>query len=537
MTAFEDFVTRELSRQSTHLTANLCEDYTGDPNDSAAPAIVQNSPVGTWFLKEEDPYIWYRKNKNGVWVTYTGTLSDTTIYVDPVNGSDTNPGTSDNPIKTHKKASELIGLATWGVVVQYLAGDIPIDINNTSEFTERALFGGKDLPVYYRGTQTIEESFTVLSVDSSGLIIQKDTSTPNWTAGEHAGKLADIGWVRPVMVADNTVDKIQVTYNSNQLGSGSVSPPAISSSVDIINLDSQFVAGNSNRVNISGYATLEYIKLNGLSVYADSADGFNLRWANALNGTRLAIGQGGALLNFCYIKDALSYAAGVETYGSGNLTIQNTCFDNCSIGVDVWSSYCDIGHGTMIYKNCESCVRVRDGAYCVDYSNGAIFDTCDQMVYMLFGRASYTKRDYFNRVTNINSNPELDYYVYMYETVNSVAYFASISQYTGSAGAIVDFRVPDGVTFNWSDMSSIYDYKFTDASRNSIIGCGGIPSKNVQEYEFEFLNGLGLWDSSAPASQPVAISDPSGGTTIDSEARTAINSILSALRLYGIIDT
>lgn len=38
------------------------------------------------------------------------------------------------------------------------------------------------------------------------------------------------------------------------------------------------------------------------------------------------------------------------------------------------------------------------------------------------------------------------------------------------------------------------------------------------------------------AEQP-AITNPTGGATVDTEARTAINSILTALRTLGLIDT
>ncbi len=38
-------------------------------------------------------------------------------------------------------------------------------------------------------------------------------------------------------------------------------------------------------------------------------------------------------------------------------------------------------------------------------------------------------------------------------------------------------------------------------------------------------------------SQQAAISSPSGGSTIDAEARTAINDILAALRTHGLIET
>ncbi len=41
----------------------------------------------------------------------------------------------------------------------------------------------------------------------------------------------------------------------------------------------------------------------------------------------------------------------------------------------------------------------------------------------------------------------------------------------------------------------------------------------------------------ATGPQAAAIADPTGGTTVDAEARSAINDILAALRGFGIIAT
>lgn len=38
-----------------------------------------------------------------------------------------------------------------------------------------------------------------------------------------------------------------------------------------------------------------------------------------------------------------------------------------------------------------------------------------------------------------------------------------------------------------------------------------------------------------PPTQPAAIANPTGGITVDAEARAAINAILTALRDYGLI--
>ena len=44
-------------------------------------------------------------------------------------------------------------------------------------------------------------------------------------------------------------------------------------------------------------------------------------------------------------------------------------------------------------------------------------------------------------------------------------------------------------------------------------------------------------NGSTPAAQAAAITTVSGGSTVDAEARTAINAVLVALRNVGIIDT
>ena len=46
-----------------------------------------------------------------------------------------------------------------------------------------------------------------------------------------------------------------------------------------------------------------------------------------------------------------------------------------------------------------------------------------------------------------------------------------------------------------------------------------------------------IGDEQVVGSRSEAISSPSGGTTIDSEARASVNSILDALRQHGLIET
>lgn len=51
--------------------------------------------------------------------------------------------------------------------------------------------------------------------------------------------------------------------------------------------------------------------------------------------------------------------------------------------------------------------------------------------------------------------------------------------------------------------------------------------------DVSFLGKIGFYNKT-PISQPAAITAPSGGATIDSEARTAINSIRTTLTNLGL---
>lgn len=50
----------------------------------------------------------------------------------------------------------------------------------------------------------------------------------------------------------------------------------------------------------------------------------------------------------------------------------------------------------------------------------------------------------------------------------------------------------------------------------------------------EATQKLGFWGTT-PYAQLAAPSNPSGGTTVDSEARTALISLLNKLKLYGLL--
>jgi len=86
MTAFEDFVNLELPRRRTLLTLGNTGGYDGDPNDVAAPAIIQGAPLGTWF-RENTAGIWWTKTET-VWEeTGAGGASVPSLMYQPGNGA------------------------------------------------------------------------------------------------------------------------------------------------------------------------------------------------------------------------------------------------------------------------------------------------------------------------------------------------------------------------------------------------------------------------------------------------------------------
>lgn len=64
------------------------------------------------------------------------------------------------------------------------------------------------------------------------------------------------------------------------------------------------------------------------------------------------------------------------------------------------------------------------------------------------------------------------------------------------------------------------------------------PGGTVEELKNYLHRGeqWGIFDT-GPVTQRAAISDASGGATVDAEARTALNALLQACRDLGIIDT
>jgi hypothetical protein len=104
----------------------------------------------------------------------------------------------------------------------------------------------------------------------------------------------------------------------------------------------------------------------------------------------------------------------------------------------------------------------------------------------------------------------------------AAGYSASVTVNDGIAiGRLATVSHAGAMAFGYSAASTaISRATFGDNSTNIMeIQCGG---------------GLAVWFGTPPGSQPTKISDPSGGTVIDAEARTAINTIIDALESYNL---
>jgi hypothetical protein len=119
MTAFENFVTTELPRRSSHLTVEIIG-YDGDPNDPGAPDGLKGAPKGTWYMRETPSVTWYRKEVSGVggatsWVVPGGVGVHATTHSD--GGSDeidvSNLGSASAPGSGYMVQSNGAGGLAW----------------------------------------------------------------------------------------------------------------------------------------------------------------------------------------------------------------------------------------------------------------------------------------------------------------------------------------------------------------------------------------------------------------------------------------
>lgn len=102
----------------------------------------------------------------------------------------------------------------------------------------------------------------------------------------------------------------------------------------------------------------------------------------------------------------------------------------------------------------------------------------------------------------------------------------------GQTNTAAEYSVSIGhsVFATHADAIAIGRSAITTASGRCNIGTVG----GSYDKELQIGKGLGVFGATPPAAQPAKVNDPSGGATIDAEARTAINAIIDILEGAGL---
>lgn len=79
-TALETLFTAELVRRPAYITATVAA-YDGDPNDVAAPALLDDAPAGTEYQEETPDRLW-KKDAGGTWVLVGATIDLSAVAED-----------------------------------------------------------------------------------------------------------------------------------------------------------------------------------------------------------------------------------------------------------------------------------------------------------------------------------------------------------------------------------------------------------------------------------------------------------------------
>lgn len=117
-----------------------------------------------------------------------------------------------------------------------------------------------------------------------------------------------------------------------------------------------------------------------------------------------------------------------------------------------------------------------------------------------------------------------------------------VTTINGASGPNIDFTSSIGFTFTGGVGGSVvFSVSNAVLARAALVAAKSGINTDITE-----LNGASQVDVSSDykvngiqvvTDQQAAIPDATGGVTIDAEARTAINALLAALRIHGLIDT
>lgn len=262
-------------------------------------------------------------------------VNDYTIYVDPVSGDDSNPGTQASPIETLLEATQRVSSLTgFGVRVFLEAGTHQLPDLSGLSFDRQVVFSSLGL-LTIEGARTVETSFTVQSVSSN---VVTASGTPGWSTNEHVGRFIEFtpsaGLIVQHWVLSNTADTLTLATTPTSLG-GPYDFPG-SGSFDIESIAAKVVPAATNPkdfVNQLYYSG----RILFITVEFDGLGGGNTGPTAHLPGTDATV----LGCKFHDLFDALSVKQ------AGNVTVAYSWFEDCFTAISVSGGKLLLGSGNV----------------------------------------------------------------------------------------------------------------------------------------------------------------------------------------------
>ena len=315
--------------------------FEGDPNDPAAPSVLQNAATNTWYYGVDERR-YYRKEPDR-WVpleerVFRGT---TEIYINPTTGNDLDVGDATRPIQSLAEWMRRVPLIANGVQTFLSAGQHKLrDIRGLGVDVVDAAAQLK--PQFYGAHETLTLTGTVstyTTLNVTGTVDNVMNVSDTLVADELRGKYIEAGSAKR-WITGNTTNTVTVAANVVSLG-GTITLPT--GSVDVFQLDSEVLppdtnAGNlRNRFFFTGAMNVAFVHFDGLGAGFNGVEGIN-------------IGRSKAEFDVCKFSN---------WNGSGiyapTVSVKNNYFDEIGT-LALWIGAFASLSGDNVFRNCRYCM-------------------------------------------------------------------------------------------------------------------------------------------------------------------------------------
>lgn len=320
--------------------------FDGDPNDLAAPAIIQTAVVGTWYLGESANKYYARHPNRWIVAGERTEGSNFSIYVDPVTGDDDNVGDATRPLATLEGAAKRAPLYASNVTIELAAGEHVI--NNESFGPESIIFSNWKKSAFspvltVRGQTSTVQTVTVTGATDNVLTVS-DTLIPGALVGNFIAYEPFIDFPVNKWIIANTTNTITLAVTVS--GFGGFLPMPSAGPTPISRLDTvvvpPVVSPSLHRVLWQGDVRFFYIDFDG----DRGAGGFR---ALETAGPEISAG----IIEACKFRN---WTQGTDV---GTTDILDNWFENCtSYGVSATRG--TFFTGDNVFKDCQTCIRAAD---------------------------------------------------------------------------------------------------------------------------------------------------------------------------------